>query len=102
MSEATRNPAEGVPEAYRTPEVQAAKQTLSGHVEEMHRQGSHHLLLDDREFMSIYQAVEHDRSAIRKAVGKGLAHISHLRASDTLWQKLQTIMTFRNYRRTTL
>lgn len=102
MTETTRNPAEGLPEAFRTPEVKAAKQTLSGHFEDSHRQGAHHLLLDDREFLSIYRAVEHTRSTIRNAVGKGLAPISHLRASDTLWEKLQTIMTFRKYRRTPL
>lgn len=91
-----------MPEVYRTPEAKEVHRTLTGYVQEQHRQGSHHLLLDDREFLNMYYAVEHDRSAIRKAVGKGLAHIQDLRATDTLWQKLQTVMAFRQYRRTPL
>lgn len=56
---------------------------------------AHYLRLDDRAFLQVYQAVEHDRSRTRKAIGKGLAKPGDLRASDPLWQILQDAMTKR-------
>jgi hypothetical protein len=55
----------------------------------------HYLRLTDREFLHAYQAVEHDRSRTRKAIGKGIADVQDLRASDSLWNALQDVMTRR-------
>ena len=55
----------------------------------------YYLRLTDREFLHAYHAVEHDRSKTRKAIGKGLAEPGDLRATDSLWQVLQDVMTRR-------
>lgn len=55
----------------------------------------YYLRLSDREFLQVYEAVEHDRNRTRKAIGKGLAEHGDLRASDPLWQILQDVMTRR-------
>jgi len=56
-----------------------------------HREGIHYLRLDGREFSRLYAALNHERSRIRKLVGKGLAAVGELRATDSVWQKLQAM-----------
>jgi hypothetical protein len=61
----------------------------------------HRLAVDDSEFLHLFYAVEHDRNKMRKAIGKGLAVVGDLRATDTLWLKLQSVMARRQFRRPT-
>ena len=55
----------------------------------------YYLRLDDQQFLQVYLAIEQDRSRTRKAIGKGIAELHDLRASDPLWQILQDVMTRR-------
>jgi hypothetical protein len=60
---------------------------------------THRLAFDDCEFLHLFYAVEHDRKKIRQAIGKGLAKSGDLRATDSLWLKLQAVMANRQLRR---
>lgn len=55
----------------------------------------HALELSEREFVLAYLAIEHDRNRTRKAIGKGLAAPQDLKATDSLWRKLQDVMAQR-------
>lgn len=55
----------------------------------------HTLELSEREFVHAYLAVEHDRNRTRKAISKGLAAPQDLKATDSLWRKLQEVMAQR-------
>lgn len=55
----------------------------------------HYLRLTDREFLTVYHAIEHDRSRTHKAIRKGIADPQDLKASDSVWQALQGAMTQR-------
>ena len=46
----------------------------------------------EREFLYLHAAVEHCRSKTCKAIGKGIAEVGDLRATDSLWSKLQDVM----------
>lgn len=59
------------------------------------RQGRHTLRLDDREFMYVVSAIERTRNKIRNAVCKGKADFEDLQATDSLWQKLQVLRSYR-------
>ncbi|OGT04096.1 MAG: hypothetical protein A2Z65_08835 [Gallionellales bacterium RIFCSPLOWO2_02_58_13] len=56
-----------------------------------YREGIHYLRLDARELAQLYAALDNDRSRVRKLVGKGLLPVGLLRASDSVWQKMQAM-----------
>ena len=74
-----------------TLEAKRIRQTLHEAAAKMHREGIHYLRLESREFSQLYAALDHERSRIRKLVGKGLVDVGNLRASDSVWQKLQAM-----------
>jgi hypothetical protein len=83
-----------LPLVFRTAKVrQACRCIRAAFAKQPHE--VHHLRLTDREFLNVYQAVEHDRSRMRKAIGKGIADHQDLRATDSLWHILQDVMTRR-------
>lgn len=81
------------PDVYTS--AKAACRCLRAAAAELAAKPPYYLRLSDREFLQVYEAVEHDRSRTRKAIGKGLAEHGDLRASDPLWQILQDVMTRR-------
>lgn len=56
-----------------------------------HREGIHYLRLTAHELAQLYVVMNSDRSRVRKLVGRGLLPIGLLRASDSVWQKLQAM-----------
>lgn len=87
---------ESTPEVYRRPEVRSCCRSIKAAVLKQDP-SVHRLAVDDCEFLHLYYAVEHDRSKMRKAIGKGLAVAGDLRATDSLWHKLQAVMNRRQY-----
>lgn len=79
------------PGVYRSPEARSVCQVLREAAARQHREGIHYLRLDGREFSRLYAALERERSRIRKLVGKGLAAVGELRATDSVWQKMQAM-----------
>jgi hypothetical protein len=59
----------------------------------------HRLRFDSVELVHLFQAVESSRKRARQAAGKGLVKVGVLRATDSLWQKLQTAMQHCHQRR---
>lgn len=76
---------------YRRPEVQSVLRILREAAARQYREGIHYLRLEGRELSQLYAALDHERSRIRKLIGKGLVDVGNLRASDSAWQKLQAI-----------
>lgn len=79
------------PEAYTCPEVQSVLRAIREAAARQLREGVHYLRLEGREFAQLYAALDHDRSRVRKLVGKGLLPVGLLRASDSVWQKMQAM-----------
>lgn len=76
---------------YRCPETQSVLRALREAAARQCREGIHYLRLEGREFSQLYAALGCERSRIRKLVGKGLVDVGNLRASDSVWQKLQAM-----------
>ena len=98
----TEGKAEGIPPPAKqlltwrnTPEAYTGARNVCRMLHEaaarQHREGIHYLRLDGREFSRLYAALDHERSRIRKLVGKGLAAVGELRATDSVWQKMQAM-----------
>lgn len=86
-----RGRAEGCPMVYRSPEVQGVLCALREAAARQFREGLHYLRLDAREFAQLYAVLDNERSRVRKLVGKGLVDMANLRASDSIWQKMQAM-----------
>lgn len=94
-AESLRSPAKLVlPLVYRSIQVRSACRALRAAFAKRPNE-VHYLRLTDRQFLQVYSAVEHARSRTRKAIGKGIADIQDLRASDPLWDALQAVMVRR-------
>lgn len=76
---------------YTCPETQSALRVLHDAAVRQYREGIHYLRLEGSEFSQLYAALDRERGRIRKLVGKGLVDIGNLRASDSIWQKLQAV-----------
>jgi hypothetical protein len=81
----------GKPEAYTCPETQSVLQALREAAARQFREGLHYLRLDAHEFAQLYAALGSERSRTRKLVGRGLLPVGLLRASDSVWQKMQAM-----------
>lgn len=81
----------GSSSAYSAPEVRSACRCIRAASAAQHSKDSHTLRFTDRELLHLHSALSHDRNRTRKAIGKGLAKIVDLRASDTVWEKLQAV-----------
>lgn len=79
----------GKPEVYT--ESRSVCQALREAAARQHREGIHYLRLDAHEFAQLYAALNSDRSRVRKLVGRGLLPVGLLRASDSVWQKMQAM-----------
>jgi hypothetical protein len=55
-------------------------------------QAVHRFELTEMEFLNAYFAVEHDRNRTRNAIRKGKAVPEDMQGTDSLWQKLNTVM----------
>ncbi len=80
-----------LPEAYSSAKARKACQWIRNEVARRYASGSCYLVLSRQEFRQAYRAVEQERNRKRKAVGKGLAKLQDLRASDSLWEILRRI-----------
>lgn len=83
------------PEAYTSPEVRSACRCIRAAAAKQAREGGHYLRLNDREFLIVYAAVEHDRNRTRKAIRKGIAEPEDLKSTDSIWGVLQRVMVKR-------
>lgn len=92
-------PAPKKPTAYSTAQVREACRRLRAVVRQPAPDGLHRLTITEAEFLHLHAAVSHDRNKTRKAIGKGNAAIGDLRATDSLWDKLQAVMFERIYGR---
>ncbi len=79
----------GKPDAYT--EARSVCQMLHKAAARQFREGLHYLRLDAHEFAQLYAALSNDRSRVRKLVGKKLLPVGLLRASDSVWQKIQAM-----------
>lgn len=79
------------PEVYRSPQVLASQGSLAAAAAGRPRK-LHAFEFTESEFLHAYFAVEHDRNKTRKAMKKGMASFEDLKATDSLWRKLQTVM----------
>lgn len=79
------------PMVYTSSEVQSVRRILHEVAARQYRQGIHYLRLEGRELSQLYAALDHERSRIRKLIGKGLVDVGNLRASDSVWQKMQAM-----------
>ena len=82
----------GKPQVYRTPQVREASRCLRVRAALLTPSGLHHMSFTDQEFLHLQSAVDRCRSKTRKAIGKGIAEVGDLRATDSLWEKLQDVM----------
>jgi hypothetical protein len=89
--QAPQGRAEGCSMVYRSPEVQSVLCVLREAAARQFREGLHYLRLDAHEFAQLYAALGSERSRTRKLVGRGLLPVGLLRASDTVWQKMQAM-----------
>jgi hypothetical protein len=98
VADASQPQAAKRPLVYRNPLVLSCCRAIKAAVlkQDPH---THRLAFDDCEFLHLFYAVEHDRKKIRQAIGKGLAKSGDLRATDSLWLKLQAVMANRQLRR---
>lgn len=86
------NAFDGEPQnVYTCAETQAVLRELREAAAKRLREGIHYLRLEGSEFSQLYAALGRERDRIRKLVGKGLVDIGNLRASDSIWQKLQAV-----------
>jgi hypothetical protein len=74
-----------------SPETQNALRSIREAAARQFREGLHYLRLDAHEFAQLYAALGNDRSRVRKLVGRGLLPVGLLRASDSVWQKMQAM-----------
>lgn len=79
----------GRPAVYA--EARNVCQTLHEAAARQFREGLHYLRLDAHEFAQLYTALSNDRRRVRKLIGKKLLPVGLLRASDTVWQKMQAM-----------
>jgi hypothetical protein len=86
------------PAVYRDPQVRCSCRSIKAAVLKQ-EPSRHHLILDDSEYLHLWFALENSRSKMRKAIGKGLAQVGDLRATDSVWMKLAAIMNRRQQRR---
>lgn len=85
-----RQPAScGKPDVYT--EARSICRTLHDAALKQYREGIHYLRLNAREFAQLYAALDNDRSRVRKMVGKGVLPVGLLRASDSVWHKMQAM-----------
>lgn len=89
--QAPQGRAGGCSSVYRSPETRSICQALREAAARQHREGIHYLRLDAHEFAQLYAALDNDRSRVRKLVGRGVLPVGLLRASDTVWQKMQAM-----------
>ena len=81
----------GLPHPASAPEVQAVIQSVR---QAAKRPRKLYLFeLTEREFLHAHSAVEHDRNKTRKAIAKGQATPQDLKASESLWHKLQACLS---------
>lgn len=80
-----------LPDVYTSAEGKNVRRVLQDAAARAHREGRHYLRLDSGEFSQLYAALDRERCRIRKLVGKGLVDVGNLRASDSVWQKLQAM-----------
>lgn len=80
---------EGKPDVYT--EARSICRTLHDAALKQYREGIHYLRLNAREFAQLYAALDNDRSRVRKMVGKGGLPVGLLRASDSVWHKMQAM-----------
>jgi len=83
-----------MPEVYRSPEVLKSCAGIHAAAVKQKRE-RHRLELTDCEFLHVYFDCERDRNATRRDIKKGLASAGDLKATDSLWHKLESIMTAR-------
>lgn len=83
--------AEGLPPAFCSAETRGVLRVLHEAASRQFREGLHYLRLDAHEIAQLYAALDNDRSRVRKMVGKGLMPVGVLRASDSVWHKLQAM-----------
>lgn len=76
---------------YTCAETQAVLRILREDAAKRLREGISYLRLEGREFSQLYAALGRERDRLRKLVGKGLVDVCNLRASDTVWQKMQAM-----------
>jgi hypothetical protein len=55
----------------------------------------HYLEMTDVEFLHLLAAMEHSRNRDRRTIRRGFAEPQDLRATDSIWQKLQEVQTLR-------
>lgn len=79
----------GKPKIYT--EARSVCQALHEAAVRQYREGIHYLRLDAHELAQLYAALNNDRSRVRKLVGRGILPVGLLRASDTVWQKMQAM-----------
>lgn len=72
-------------------ESRSVCQMLHDAAKSQFRKGLHYLRLDAHEFAQLYAALDCERSRVRKLVGRGLLPVGLLRASDSVWQKMQAM-----------
>lgn len=89
--QAPQGRAGGCSSVYRSSEMRSICQALREAAARQHREGIHYLRLDAHEFAQLYAALDADRSRVRKLVGRGLLPVGLLRASDSVWQKMQAM-----------
>jgi hypothetical protein len=76
---------------FNRPKVRQACYCLRKAVAKQER-NLHRLRLDSSELVHLFHAVDSARSRARQAAGKGLTKVGSLRATDSLWHKLQAAM----------
>lgn len=92
---AARTKEHGAPASCGRPVVYAEARNVCQALHEaaarQFREGLHYLRLDAHEFAQLYAALSNDRRRVRKLIGKKLLPVGLLRASDTVWQKMQAM-----------
>lgn len=83
------------PEIYTSPKVRSDSRCIREAAARQAREGAHYLRLNDREYLHLYAAVEHDRNRTSKAIRNGIADPQDLKATDSLWHILQAVMVRR-------
>ncbi len=82
------------PDIYRSVSIRSACRRVREAASKLFK-GAHTLRMDDFEFLHVFSAVQFERNRVRKAVAKGRADYADLRATDSLWQKLQALRAVR-------
>ncbi len=74
---------------FAAPETKRVCRVLHEAAARQFREGLHYLRLDADEFALLYIALYDHRNRLRKLVGRGRKPVGQLRASDSVWHKLQ-------------